>query len=284
VKKARRSTRPIKKTPPAAQAEGLPVLYEDEEEEGLGEAELATIWTFTLFFCFQYHLANRPELRIFSNLSLIYLDAPLHPITEVRPYVSPDIMIVQPFTPLTGDVKSYTIGTEGPVPLLTVEVLSDRSVQQRDLSDKLDLYAALGVKEYILADPMSLFLPQHLLLLRLQRDRTWKYERDADDGVTSQLVFRIIAECPQLRLIETATGKRYIRPQEMLQPPFCYLLDGESLGSQTAEDIRREARLRRKVEEKTRAAEEKCRALEAEIQRLREASLVGKKPKRRPQS
>ncbi len=124
-------------------------------------------------------------------------------------------MVVTPFVPLGENVSSYRIGKEGPAPEVTVEVLSERSAQQRDLAEKTKVYAQLGVAEYIVVDVTGVFLPQRLLLKRLQADRTWKDEQDPDGGVTSRLGFRLIIDADGwLRVIDTATGKRYARPDE----------------------------------------------------------------------
>jgi hypothetical protein len=98
---------------------------------------------------------------------------------------------------------------------LTVEVLSRRTYQPRDLQEKVQVYSYLGVEEYILVDVTGKFLPQKLLLKRLQADGTYKDERDADGGVTSKLGFRIIMDDDsRIRIINTATGHRYVRPLE----------------------------------------------------------------------
>jgi Uma2 family endonuclease len=195
--------------------DGLPILYEDEEEGEMGEANLHVLWTQTLHYGLMAHLAYRPELRVYSNMNLYYRDAPLHPKTRSRPYVSPDVMVVEPFTPLPDDLVSYTIGREGPAPLLASEVLSERSAQQRDLKEKLPLYARLGVKEYVQADPVGRFLPQRLVIHRLQTDGSWLTARDPDGGITSDLQFRVILESNnQLRLQNTVTGRLYVRPEE----------------------------------------------------------------------
>jgi len=181
----------------------------------MGEANLHVLWTQTLHYGLMAHLAYRPELRVYSNMNLYYRDAPLHPKTRSRPYVSPDVMVVEPFTPLPDDLVSYTIGREGPAPLLASEVLSERSTQQRDLKEKLPLYARLGVKEYVQADPVGRFLPQRLVIHRLQTDGSWLTARDPDGGITSDLQFRVILESNnQLRLQNTVTGRLYVRPEE----------------------------------------------------------------------
>ena len=50
--------------------------------------------------------------------------------------------------PLPARIRSYRIGQHGPPPVLAIEVLSRRSFQQQDLTNKPVLYAQLGVAEY----------------------------------------------------------------------------------------------------------------------------------------
>src|SRR5437660_4167104 len=99
-------------------------------------------------------------------------------------------MVVRPYQLLDEIVRSYTIGKDGPAPVLTAEVLSERSAQQRDLQEKMVVYARLGVAEYIVVDESGKHLPARLLLKRLQNDGTYKDEQDSDGGVTSKLGFR----------------------------------------------------------------------------------------------
>jgi Uma2 family endonuclease len=198
--------------------EELPILYQEEEDDGMGEANLHMVWAHIFFHGLKAHLANRPELRVYTNLNLYYRKRPLHPKTKSRPNVAADTVVVQPFAPLPEDVQSYTIGEDGPAPLLAAEVLSKRTARKRDLNQKQAIYAGLGVAEYVLADPTGRFLAERLLLKRLQPDRTWEDLRDADGGITSQLGFRVIVDNDhQLRLIDAVTGNRYARPDEAQQ-------------------------------------------------------------------
>jgi Uma2 family endonuclease len=200
---------------PPLPEEDLPILYQEEEDDGMGEANLHTLWAHILFHGLKAHLAKRPELRVYTNLNLYYRKRPLHPKTKSRPNVAADTMVVQPFTPLPEDVQSYTIAEDGPAPLLAAEVLSKGTARKRDLNQKLEIYAALGVDEYLLADPTGRFLAERLLLKRLQHDRTWKDERDPDGGITSRLGFRIVLEADgNLRVVDVATGRRFIRPSD----------------------------------------------------------------------
>ncbi len=187
----------------------MPVLFEDEGQEEMGETEIHTKATGIVFWGLKAHLADRSEYQVFSDLNCYY-----HPVQRWA-YVSPDVMVVVPGQPLVEPVTSYRISAGCPAPMLVVEVLSRRSFQQQDLTNKPEIYADLRVAEYILADPTSHFLPQRLLLKCLRIDSTWKDEQDEDGGVTSRLGFRIVIEDDgQLRMIDVQTGKRYARPEE----------------------------------------------------------------------
>jgi len=221
----------------------IPILYEDEEEGEMGESELHAYLEHILRYGLKAHLASAPRHCVFTNMNLYYREGPPHPTTGSLPYVSPDLMVVVPYRPLGERVPSYRIDTDGPAPLLTSEVLSERTAQQGDLGRKLRVYAMLGIPEYVLVDGTGRWLPERLLLKRLLPDRTWLNEQDADGGVTSQLGFRLLWDSDGfLRVLNAATGRPYARPDEADQ----------------------EAQARR-------LAEERIQQLEAELARLKSA-------------
>ena len=186
----------------------LPVLFEDDEEGELGESTLHTANTGILYWCLNAFLKGKPGYRTFCNLDLHY-----HP-KIARAYVSPDAMVVSPAKD-RNDFERYRIGKDGPAPWLAVKVLSERSVQQRNLTDKIALYALLKVPEYIIVDPTGEFIPERLMMKRLQEDGSWRNEQDVDGAVTSFLGFRLILEeDQQLRLLDALTGMPYFRPSE----------------------------------------------------------------------
>jgi Uma2 family endonuclease len=245
------ATDPPAATPIAWTAGGWPILYEDDEEGDMGESNPHVVTDEILHICLRAHFAGRPRLRVFSNMNLYYQD-PTGPPVSPTPYVSPDSMVVEPTQPLGDDVTSYTVGRDGPSPLLAGEILSKRTAQQRDLDEKMILYAKLRVREYVLIDVTGDFLPQRLLLKRLQPDGTWVDEQDADGGVTSALGFRLLIDAgDRLQVIDTATGEPYPVPWEAV---------AQVRALRAALDA--EAEARRRVEERN-------RQLEAEIARLR---------------
>jgi Uma2 family endonuclease len=151
-------TRARKQPTPPADAADIPILYEDEEEEfDLRDSNIHTTSGVILYVCTKAHLAPQPELQVYFNMNLYYLDGPPHKKTGSLPYISPDVMVVRAFQRLPEEVKSYKIGRDGPAPIQAMEVLSERSGQQRDLGDKMVVYAKLGVEEYVVVDQTGEF-------------------------------------------------------------------------------------------------------------------------------
>jgi Uma2 family endonuclease len=235
----------------------IPIVYEDEDEGDMGESNEHVDADEIVHVCVGAFLRRSGKgYRVFSNMNLYYREGPLHEGTGSAPYVSPDSMVVQPYTDLGDKVPSYSIGRDGPPPVTVAEILSKRSAQQQDLGKKLVIYAKLGIAEYILVDETGRFLKQRLQVRRLQPDRTWIEEQDADGGITSQLGFRLIWDTDhRLRLLDVTTGERYLRPDE----------------AQAEADARRLAEQRLQAEaDARRIAEKRVRALEAELLRQRE--------------
>jgi hypothetical protein len=221
----------------------LPVLYEDEGQEEMGDSHPHTVAEANLRFALIAHFAARPGHAIYANLNLYY-----HP-TDTRAYVSPDVMVVTPPAPLPPNLRWYRIDRTGPAPVLTAEVLSRRTFQQGDLTFKMGLYADLGIGEYLLADTTGDFLPERLLLKTLEPGgENWIDQPDQGRGVVSRFGFRVfIDDEDQLRVAEVASGRVYPKPDE-----------ADELAHER--DAAEAARL---------AAEARVRELEAELARLR---------------
>jgi len=191
----------------------LPLLWEDEEYE-MGESYIHVLTDEILHVCLEDFFLKDPTVQVFANMNLFYT-TPNNPEDKASPYVLPDLMVVRPHARLPIEVASYRNEVDGPSPLLVAEILSQRSYQQRDLREKLDVYSILGISEYMLIDVTGRFLRQKLRLMRLRADGSWEESQDVDGGVTSRLGFRLIVEEDGLlRVIDAATGRRLIRPSE----------------------------------------------------------------------
>jgi hypothetical protein len=189
--------------------QNIPILHEDDLEWDMGKANLHALAEHVLRYGIAAHLGDQPCYRVFSNMNLHY--QPRFP----RVYVSPDVMVVTPLVEQPDKLRSYHIDADGPPPVFVAEVLSEETAEECDLDEKLYIYAMTGIQEYLLVDVDGRFLPQRLVLKRLQPDRSWQDEQDADGGVTSRLGFRVIFDSDgPLRIVDRTTGRKYARPDE----------------------------------------------------------------------
>jgi hypothetical protein len=191
----------------------IPIMYEDEGQDEVGETDIHWRCCEILRNGLIAHFGPDSPYRVFSDLNLYY-----HPVDRWA-YVTPDTFAVIPFQPLPEKVTSYRFGEAGPAPDVVMEVLSRRSAQQQDLTNKPEIYSKMGsgVPEYILVDVTGDFMPKKLVLKRLQpEDLTWIEEQDPDGGVTSRLGFRVIIDHDgMIRLLNAETGRPYPRPEEI---------------------------------------------------------------------
>lgn len=236
-----------------ALAVDLPVLFEDEGQEHMGETAAHTHAAHTAYAGLAAHFADKPEYRVFANLCLYY-----HPINRAA-YVSPDVMVVCPSRPLGDDVASYRIGHDGLAPLLVVEVLGRRSLQQQDLTVKPLIYAQIGVKELLSIDTTGDMLPERLQLRRLQlRDETWVTVPPGENGsVASAFGFTVTIEADnKVRFANPAIKQPYPRLEETHNVITAWSIAMESLAH--AKQARRQAEEQlRQLKGKVRAAGER---------------------------
>ncbi|MCE9531266.1 MAG: Uma2 family endonuclease [Planctomycetes bacterium] len=231
----------------------LPVLFEDEGQEHMGETSAHTHAAHTAYAGLLAHFADKSEYRVFANMSLYY-----HPANRAA-YVSPDVMVVCPSRPLTGDVSSYRIGHDGPAPLLVVEVLGRRSLQQQDLTIKPLIYAQLGVKELLYVDTTGNYMPEKLQLRRLQlRDETWLEVPQGPNGqITSAFGYAVMVEPDQkVRFSNPGAKQTYPRLEETHDVITAWSIAMETL-AQTKQ-------ARRQAEEQIRQLKAKLRASEGQ--------------------
>jgi len=221
----------------------------------MGETVPHTHAAHTAFAGLSAHFADKAEYRVFANLSMYY-----HPINRSA-YISPDVMVVCPSRSLDFDIASYRIGHDGPAPMLVVEVLGRRSLQQQDLTIKPLIYAQLGVKELLFIDTTGQFLPERLQLRRLQlRDETWMELPQGENGqITSAFGFSVMVEPDKkVRFSNPSLKQPYPRLEETHDVITAWSIAMETLTQtkyahrQADEQIRQLKAQLRSLEEQTR--------------------------------
>jgi Uma2 family endonuclease len=242
-----------------ALATDMPVLFADEGQEHMGETAAHTHAAQTAYAGLLAHFSDKTEYRVFGNLCLYY-----HPVNRSA-YICPDVMVVCPSRPMEGDVESYRIGSDGPTPMLAVEILGRRSLQQQDLTVKPLIYAQIGVKELLYIDTTGTYLPERLQLRRLQlRDETWIEVAQGENGsITSAFAFTVSIEPDRkVRFSNPASKLLYPRLEETHDVITAWSMAMESL-AQTKQARRQAEEQVRQLKAQLRSAQERLRTVAA---------------------
>ena len=171
-----------------------------------------------------------------------------------RKYVVPDAFVVKGIAPKSHRV--YKTWVEGKGPEVVIETTS-RKTRRKDMVDKPQLYARLGVKEYFLFDPDQEYLDPPLQGYHLSGTDYARIPPDNAGTLTSQeLGLRLCVEQGCLQFYRLDTGERLLAPTERAA--------AESDRANREADARQ-----REVEARKREAEAR-KAAEAELARLRE--------------
>jgi hypothetical protein len=220
----------------------------------MGETSAHTHSALTSYVGLLAHFADKTEYRVFANMSLYY-----HPVNR-NAYIAPDVMVVCPSRPLDEVVDSYRIGVDGPVPLMVIESLGRKSMQQQDLTVKPVIYAQLGVKELLFIDTTGLYLPARLQLRRLQfRDETWTEVPIGENGLlTSAFGYAVTMEADgKVRFSNPVTKRPYPRVEETHDVVAAWGMAMETLAQTKA--------ARRQADEQVRALKAQLRTAEDRV-------------------
>jgi Uma2 family endonuclease len=186
----------------------------------------------------------RPEVLVLHDVK--HLLGPGHPAP------SPDVSVIRGVRVHDADRESFDVVEEGVIPCLVIEVVSPYSarIRRTDLEDKVRLYEAAGIFEYLIVDSPRWGAGRGYSLLGYRLDAAGKYQPiapDAEGRVLSQatgISFQAAPDRQRVLLVETSTGRRLM-----------------GLSEWKAEALRREEALR--------SAEDELARLRAEMERLR---------------
>jgi Uma2 family endonuclease len=230
---------PLRKTVHYPDSDGLPMADNDAQLKAM----------INLLQALEARYSGQPDVYISGNLFIYYVEG--NPGLRV----APDAFVV--FGVPKGKRRSYRVWEEGRFPAIVFEIASQECWQDL-LKKKKDLYERLGIGEYIVFDPDGEFIQPRLQGFRLEQDRYRQIPPEPDGSLVSRATgLRMVAEGENLRLIDAATGERYLWAEE----------EREARG--------KEAAARRAAEERAAREAAARRALEEELARLR--SELGKR-------
>ena len=235
------------------------VQYPTSDGKPMAETELHLEIMVALIHALKQYFRSDPQVYVGGNMLLYY--------EEDNPKAScaPDIFFVRgvPKLPPTGRREIYRVWEEGKAPDLVIEVTS-KSTKMDDLGVKKLLYAALGVQEYYLFDPLNEYLPQQLMGYLLEKGEYSRMEpsRGRLSSAVAGLEIGVIEGWP--RLFDPETDRPLPIPDEEAEARR----EEAEARREEAEARREEAEARKEEAEARRRAEQALSDLEAEKQEM----------------
>lgn len=147
----------------------------------------------------QQFFADHDDVYVTGNIMFYYVEGDPSKVT------SPDVMVC--FGTPKGDRRSYKIWEENEVVPSVVIELSSRGTWRKDLGEKKDLYARLGVKEYFIFSPLDLKSKSYFIALRLD-DGNYNEMEITDGRARSEVLgLDLVASGKTLRLFSPLTNE-----------------------------------------------------------------------------
>ncbi len=207
------------------------------------------------------HYAGRMDVHFGINSFIYYVDG------NARVRVAPDVYAVFGVRPRPrSERRSYRLWEEGVPPAIVFEITSP-GTRNEDLARKREIYAGMGVREYVLFDPLDEYLRPRLRGFVL-RNGSYVEQPPGDDGgiVSDVLGVRLVPAGEMLRFIDLETGEHWLTGEEEERQRA----EAEAQrAAQQEERAEAEARQRQAEAERADRAEAELRALRAQLEARR---------------
>ncbi len=135
------------------------VVYPESDGKPMAETDVHARCIMDVRTMLDAHFAADPDVYISGNIFLYYEEG------NPRETVAPDVLVVRGVNKRLR--RTYKLWEEGTPPGFVLEV-SSPSTRWEDLATKRGLYELLGVREYVLFDPLREYLKPALQGFRLQ--------------------------------------------------------------------------------------------------------------------
>ena len=129
---------------PPPEVEDPSIHYPDTDDEPLAETEFQFNPLTEMVHALRVHYEDRPDVYVAGDMFVYYR------MNVVAANVAPDVFVVFGVDKRTR--RSYMVWREGKAPDFVMEITS-ASTYARDIGEKRDIYAAIGVTEYWRFDP-----------------------------------------------------------------------------------------------------------------------------------
>jgi Uma2 family endonuclease len=184
-----------------------PVHYPESDGKPMAETPVHRDEMMRLIQTLQDAFADRDDVYVSGNMMMYYEEG------NPRASVSPDVFVTLGIDK-HADRRVYKTWEDGP-PSIVIEVTSP-STRREDVSKKRDVYANMGVKEYILYDPLGEYLRPALQGLRLV-DGEYRPMSAEPPGLVSEVLGAHLSLVDgRLVLTDRRTGAALLSPAEQL--------------------------------------------------------------------
>ena len=187
------------------------ILYPSEADIGtvfMAQDAQHALWSRVLAVMLQAYLAASGWL-ILHDVFVLWGQVGIRPL-------APDMTAIRGGKMPPKGEKSYVVGRDGPLPEFVVEITSEET-RPADLETKKALYAALGIKEYLIID----LLPEtgeqwQLFGYRLENKPYYTaLAPDEQGGLSFATVgLRFVVVEQRIEVYELATGQRLLNNEE----------------------------------------------------------------------
>jgi len=182
------------------------IEYPESDGQPMGETEIHVVATLRLYDALLLFFHDRQDVYVAADMFLYY--------EEGNPAASKasDVMIIKGVEKRRR--RTFKIWEEGAAPTVVIEITS-KSTQSQDTINKSTLYAALGVREYFIFDPLAEYLNPPFQGYRLEHREYVPLEPDADGSITSaELGLILRPREDRLRIVDPETGELIPEPLE----------------------------------------------------------------------
>ena len=154
-------------------------LYPETDGNPMAASDLHLEILIWLLQTLKAHFAASPDVYVSGDILTYYTEG------NPRAVVAPDVLVA--FGIGQKPRHTYKVWEEGKVPDFVME-FSSKTTYQNDLTDKMALYAALGIPNYLLYDAEALYLPSPLMGFQLVKGVYVPVPPGVDGGIHSDVL------------------------------------------------------------------------------------------------
>jgi len=185
-------------------------IYPASDGKPMAETGYHALLMVCLHQMLRHRFRDREDVYVAINMFLYYVEG------KPKKRRTPDVMVIKGVKG-SHERRSFKTWVESVVPACIFEITSKKTADE-DLHAKKLLYQRLGVREYILFDPLNDYLPKQLMGHRLVGKKYKGIPARLDGSIVSkELGLRLCPEGTDLGLYDSKSGERQLNLEELHQ-------------------------------------------------------------------